>query len=240
MSSSTERQSQKWHGDGGGGDGEGARDTAVTSQTAEIRKRRTHTHTPTPTGTRRQTGRENKNQPPNQAAERDAGPSSIVCPPPTLGRVPVPATGTPHGQDRGGRGGKMERGGAAKKPEPPWAKVGDGGGWRINPPPLGRGPEPSRGTAPPHAGLGGPCAGLGARPRVGGAERGACREGWGRTRSRPLRILFPTGPGILGAKAKGAIKEGGVGGGAGNVTTAGRGTRLVPGGGPLCFLVPRL
>lgn len=42
MSSSTERQSQKWHREG---TGRGARDTAVTSQTAEIGKRRTHTHT---------------------------------------------------------------------------------------------------------------------------------------------------------------------------------------------------
>lgn len=65
--------------------------------------------------------------------------------------------------------------------------------------------------------MGVPRAGLGARPQVRGAERGACREGWGRTRSRPLRILFPMGPGILGAKAKGGdggiIKEGGLGGG---------------------------
>lgn len=54
--------------------------------------------------------------------------------------------------------------------------------------------------------------GCGHGPAGSRTERGACGEGWGRTRCRPRRILFPTGPGILGAKAKGGgeevIKEG--------------------------------
>lgn len=45
--------------------------------------------------------------------------------------------------------------------------------------------------------------GQGLDPGVGHAG-----GGWGRTRSRPRWVLFPTGPGILGAKAKRVIKEG--------------------------------
>lgn len=109
MSSSTERQSQKWHREG---TGRGARDTAVTSQTAEIGKRRTHTHThANSNGDPTTNGKGKKNKPtPNQVAEQDTGPGRII-PLPALGRVPVPAVGMPHGQDRGAGMGRWRWGG---------------------------------------------------------------------------------------------------------------------------------
>lgn len=241
MSSSTERQSQKWHGDGGGtGRGLGTRQSRRKQQRSESA---VHTRT-----RQLQRGPDDKREGKIKISPRTRRQSGTLAPaascgPPHWAGSPCQLRGHPTGGG-GGQGWKMG-GGPAKKPEPPWASATrrprwEMGGLADQSPSVGEGARAQLGNSPSCAGLGGPCAGLGARPRVRGAEHGACREGWGRTRSRPLRILFPTGPGILGAKAKGAIKEGRVGGGAGNVTTAGRGTRLVPGGGPLCFLVPRL
>lgn len=89
-----------------------------------------------------------------------------------------------------------------------------------------RGAIGRHGAAPsgPSGDFGVPMWGQGLDPGVGHAG-----GGWGRTRSRPRWVLFPTGPGILGAKAKGVIKEGGGGTGPEGV----RGRHHVPSHGRL-------
>ena len=87
-----------------------------------------------------------------------------------------------------------------------------GGGCCVSPHSLegsrARGAIGRHGAAPsgPSGDFGVPMWDQGLDPGVGHAG-----GGWGRTRSRPRWVLFPTGPGILGAKAKGVIKEGGGG-----------------------------
>lgn len=99
-----------------------------------------------------------------------------------------------------------------------------GGGCCVSPHSLegsrDRGAIGRHGAAPsgPSGDFGVPMWDQGLDPGVGHAG-----GGWGRTRSRPRWVLFPTGPGILGAKAKGVIKEGGGGRdrrGSGDVTTS--------------------
>lgn len=102
MSSSTERQSQKWGGGRGG-------DTAVTSQTAEIGKRRTRTHTHTHAHANpKRTERGQKTQP----STPKTGTPQRVPPSPH----PVPAAGAP----RGCWGREMGRGALLKKNHPGW------------------------------------------------------------------------------------------------------------------------
>lgn len=98
-----------------------------------------------------------------------------------------------------------------------------GGGCCVSPHSLegsrAQGAIGRHGAAPPgpRGDFGIPMQGQGLDPGVGHAG-----GGWGRTRSRPRWVLFPTGPGILGAKAKRVIKEGRgeAGGGSGDVTTS--------------------
>lgn len=105
-----------------------------------------------------------------------------------------------------------------------------GGGCCVSPHSLegsrDRGAIGRHGAAPsgPSGDFGVPMWGQGLDPGVGHAG-----GGWGRTRSRPRWVLFPTGPGILGAKAKGVIKEGGGGTGPEGV----RGRHHVPSHGRL-------